>query len=335
MTGVTEDIQRRPPTSVDVARAAGVSQATVSYVLNDNPNARVSEKTRERVREAAERLGYVPHASARALRTGHSGLVLLPLPMARTGRLAQEWLDALGDALNDAGYTLVYYGERKLKGIAAARDWAALRPVSIIVDSERLTKASVELLKSSGTRAVFGIGSEPSPLVPSMVLDHRQVGELAARHLVERGCRRLGAIVPREAGIDVMGANRWRGVCRVAPDAARLDLAFSEDEARELVAGGDLPDGVFAYNDEYAMLLISALHDAGLRVPDDVAVVGADDLPIASLMRPRLTSVHFDPTANPVELVTLLDEIVRGEREAADGTVVDLFAPRLVVRDSA
>ncbi|MFI6320723.1 LacI family DNA-binding transcriptional regulator [Nonomuraea sp. NPDC050556] len=317
-----------------MARAAGVSQATVSYVLNDSPNARVSEQTRQRVREAAARLGYVPDQSARTLRTGHSGLVLVPLAPARTGRLVADLLDDMGEEFGARGYTLVQYGERRLKGVAAAKAWAALRPVAIMVDASRLTKASVELLKASGTKAVIGFSAGPSPLVPAVVLDHEVIGACAARHLLDRGCTRLGAIVPREEGIDAMGVGRWKGVRRHAPDAERIDLAFSEEEAAKVAARPDLPDGIFAYNDEYAMLLISALQDAGVRVPEDVAVMGADDLPLASLMRPRLTSVHFDTTASPGELVALVDAIVRGEREAAPGAVMKLFNGRLVVRDS-
>ncbi|NUR91796.1 MAG: LacI family DNA-binding transcriptional regulator, partial [Nonomuraea sp.] len=138
----------RPPTSVDVARAAGVSQATVSYVLNDNPHARVGEETRQRVREAAARLGYVPDASARTLRTGRSGIVLVPLPAARTGALAQAMFDAMEEEFRSRGYTLVQYGERRLTGVAAAKTWLALRPTAILVDVARLTRKSVELLRA-------------------------------------------------------------------------------------------------------------------------------------------------------------------------------------------
>lgn len=317
-----------------MARAAGVSQATVSYVLNDSPTARVSEQTRQRVRDAATRLGYVPDASARTLRTGHSGLVLVPLAPARTGRLVHDLLDEMGEELSARGYTLVQYGERHLKGVPAAKAWASLRPVAILVETSRLTKASVDLLKASGTRALIGFSAGPSPLVPSVVMDHEVIGACAAKHLLDRGRTRLGAIVPREEGIDSMGVGRWKGMRLHAPDTERIDLAFSEDEAARIAARPDLPDGIFAYNDEYAMLLISALQDAGVRVPQDVAVVGADDLTLASLMRPRLTSVHLDATATPGELVAIIDAIVRGEREAGPGAVMNLFNARVVVRDS-
>ncbi|GGT24300.1 LacI family transcriptional regulator [Nonomuraea spiralis] len=318
-----------------MARAAGVSQATVSYVLTDNPHARVSEETRRRVRDAAARLGYVPDAAARTLRTGRSGIVLMPLSRARVGRLAQQVFDELEEEFRTRGYTLVQYGERTLKGVAAARSWLALRPSAVLVEAARLTRPAVDLLHASGVRAVIGLSDQPSPLVPAVVFDHRALGAAAARHLVERGSRRLAAVVPREEGLDAMGRARLAGVREVVPGAARIDLAFSEEEAGRIVRAGDLPDGVFAYNDEYAMLLISALKDAGLRVPEDVAVVGADDLPICTLMRPRLTSVHFDATASPADLAGEIDGIVRGERPSVGGEVVARFEPRLVIRASA
>ncbi|WP_327087627.1 LacI family transcriptional regulator [Nonomuraea sp. NBC_01738] len=332
---MTEDTPRRPPTSVDVARAAGVSQATVSYVLNDNPNARVSELTRQRVRDAAARLGYVPDASARTLRTGRSGIVLIPLSAARVGGLARDLLDDLGDELRLRGYTLVQYGERRLKGVAAAKAWAGLRPSAVIVEADRLTAASVELLRTSGTQVVIGLGGGPSPLVPVAVMDHAIIGALAARHLVERGCTRVAAVVPREQGIDAMGVSRLRGVRQIVPGAERIDLAFNPEEAGRLAAGGDLPDGIFAYNDEYALLVMSALQDAGLRVPEDVAIVGADDLLLASLVRPRLTTVRFDTLSLPSDLAVMIDELVRGERQPKPGAVFELFRPRLIVRSSA
>ncbi|WP_214326969.1 LacI family DNA-binding transcriptional regulator [Nonomuraea sediminis] len=325
----------RPVTSVDVARAAGVSQATVSYVLNDNPHARVSEETRQRVRDAAARLGYVPDASARTLRTGRSGIVLLPLAEARIGPLVQAMLDDMEEEFRSRGYTLVQYGERRLTGVAAAKSWLALRPAAVIVEAGRLTRKSVDLLRSSGTRTVIAFSDEASPLVPAVVMPHEATGACAARHLVERGCTRLAAIVPKEPGIDRMGERRLSGVRAVFPAARRIDLAFSEEEAGRIAAGSDLPDGIFAYNDEYAMLLISALQDAGVRVPEDVAVVGADDLPLARLMRPRLTTVHFDASATPAEMVAIIDGMVKGERESVPGTVMTLMNPRLVVRDSA
>src|SRR5689334_13825449 len=108
-------MRERPPTSLDVAKLAGVSQATVSYVLNDRPNSRVGDATRAKVLAAADELGYVAHASARALRTGNSGLVLLPMSDIPIGPLASKFFDDLDHELTTRGFTMVTYGARNGK----------------------------------------------------------------------------------------------------------------------------------------------------------------------------------------------------------------------------
>ncbi|RJL23613.1 LacI family DNA-binding transcriptional regulator [Bailinhaonella thermotolerans] len=339
------DTPTRPATSVDVARLAGVSQATVSYVLNDRPGARVGEETRRRVREAAETLGYVPHASARSLRTGRSGLVLLALSVAPTGRLVAGILDDLEAAFRERGYTLVQYGERRLRGVTAARAWAELRPVAVIAETYRLTEAAVRLLRSSGVRAVVGFGEGPSPLVATSVIDHAEIGSLAAGHLHDRGRRRLAAIVPKEEGLRKMGLGRLRGAERAAEarglTVERVDLAFDEDEAAAAVAAwrsrdpGERPDGVFAYNDDYAMLLMSALLDAGVAVPGDVALAGCDDLPQARFTRPRLTSVRVESPPPDAGLVAAVDAAIRQERPLNPGEVLSRVQCALIARDSS
>ncbi len=224
-----------PPTSTAVARRAGVSRATVSYVLNGQAAGRVGERTQARVRAAAEELGYVPHAAARSLRAGRGRIVLLAAHADTVpvfGPLFTRFLAGFQTALHGLGYTVVLHGapaafaEPRLAGVRAA---AAAHP----------------------------------------------------------------------------GA-------RVRP----LDLALTEESAARLAA--DWPrwdlDAVFAYNDEYAMLLMRALQDAGRTIgagsPDDIAVVGADDLLLARLLRPRLTSVRAEITA-PDRIAELVDALIR------------------------
>ncbi|MCC5578326.1 LacI family DNA-binding transcriptional regulator [Microtetraspora sp. AC03309] len=337
----------KPPTSLDVAREAGVSQATVSYVLNDRQGVRISDETRARVLEAVDRLGYVPHAGARTLRTGHSGLVLVPLVDVPYGPLAVGLMEELDRELSRLGYTMIQYGARRLKGVAAARAWAELRPVAVLAPAGRLTRQSVDVLHSAGIKAVIGIGvvGWSSEIVSTMTLDHEGIGATAAEHLLARGSRTLTAIVPAEDGLRDMGLLRAAGVRRVA--AARgvpytqVDLAFSEAataarldvwRAADTTGHARTKHGVFAYNDEYAMLLMAVLADNGFSVPGDVAVVGCDDLPLANLLRPRLTTVRLDVTTGPVMLAQTLDEIVRGG--AAGRRRLALWSHALVERDS-
>ncbi|MEV4161014.1 LacI family DNA-binding transcriptional regulator [Nonomuraea dietziae] len=320
----------RPATSMDVARAAGVSQATVSYVLNDRPGSRISEETRSRVRDAAERLGYVPHAGARTLRTGSSGVVLVAVPDIPQGPLATGLLEELDKELGGRGYTMVQYGARRTKGVAAAKAWAELRPTAVVADAGRLTRAGIEVLRAAGVKAIIGMGHAPVDDVPSLLTDHEGVGALAVRHLVERGRDPVVAVVPREEGLRQMGLARLRGARSAGVPVTAVDLAFDEAEAAVFVAGLKGGEGVFAYNDEYAMLLLAALHDAGLRVPGDVAVIGCDDLPLARLTRPRLSTVRPDLSAAPARMATLIDRLVRG-MVCGD---VDVWTLQLIERGS-
>ena len=330
---------RRPPTSDDVARRAGVSRATVSYVLNGVPESRISQVTAARVREAAGELGYVPHAMARSLRAGRTGLVLVPRMTSPPGPMLDSFQEALEGRLAELGYTVVIHGDRRIGGMAGARVWASLRPAGIVVETRRLTHRSVEVLRSAGVTAILGLGWSASRLVPTLVNDHAGVGRCAAEHLVATGRRRLAAVVPRDPQLLALGLERLAGFRTAAAahgiDVERVDLAFDQVGAA-LVAGrwaaGTRPDGVFAYNDEYGMLLLRAILDAGLDVPGDVAVVGADDLPLCDLLRPRLTSVHMEAVSSARSVADTLHGLVQGGSRPLPS--MRLLQPRIVARES-
>ncbi|MFE2146902.1 LacI family DNA-binding transcriptional regulator, partial [Streptomyces sp. NPDC059456] len=282
------------PTSADVARLAGVSRATVSYVLNNAEAVRISEPTRRKVRQAAEELGYVPHAAARSLRAGHTRIVLLPTSHVPIGPLYSAFLNELQWSLRRLDYTVVQYGSLGLSGDEAARAWAELRPVAVISLGEiSLSAHNVATLKRAGARAVITMGPAGVPGAHSLVMDQSEVGVRAAAHLVERGHRRIGVVVPQEEGLGLFSTPRLEGARSVADAVVEpLPMADSEESAAALAARWRSLglDAVFAYNDEYAMLLMRALMDEGLRVPEDVAVMGADDLLIGRLLRPRLST---------------------------------------------
>ncbi|MER7761765.1 LacI family DNA-binding transcriptional regulator [Streptomyces sp. NPDC097619] len=327
------------PTSADVARLAGVSRATVSYVLNNAEAVRISEPTRRKVRAAAEELGYVPHAAARSLRAGHTRIVLLPTAHIPVGPLYSGFLNELQWALRRLDYTVVQYGSLGLTGDQAARAWAELRPVAVISLGENtLSARNVDTLKRAGARAVITLGPDTVPGAHALVMDQREVGARAAAHLLERGRRRIGVVVPEEEGFAMFSLPRLAGVRATAePEGAEvtgIPMAYTEESAARLARRWpELGlDGVFAYNDEYAMLLMRALQDAGTAVPDRVAVVGADDLLLGRLLRPRLSSVRIElPTGD--RLAELVDRAVRerGEPEELHG----LMSARVMARESS
>ncbi|MFD3991443.1 LacI family DNA-binding transcriptional regulator [Streptomyces sp. NPDC058583] len=344
MSQPTEHTPERPtgravPTSADVARLAGVSRATVSYVLNNTSAVRISEPTRRRVREAAEELGYVPHAAARSLRAGHSRMVLLPTSHVPVGPLYSQFFNEFQWALRRLDYTVVQYGSVGLEAEEAARAWAELRPVAVVSLGEvQLTGQGVEILKRSGARAVITLGTQGVEGTHALVMDQGRVGEVATAHLVESGRRRIGVVIPEEPGLAMFSGPRLEGARRAVrgTDATvvPLPLRYEEESAEELAARWrELGlDAVFAYNDEYAMLLMRALQDAGLAVPEEVAVVGADDLLLGRLLRPRLSTVRIDMVLGR-ELAELVDRAVR-EPEVPPRTRA-LLASEVVRRESS
>lgn len=281
----------RRVTSADVAREAGVSRTTVSFVLNDRPGHTIPEATRERVLEAARRLDYRPHASARALASGHSGIVLLALPDMPVGDGVGRFAEELAAALADRGLTLVTHfagvDGRSLQDVCAAVD------ASAVIGLSAFDEATVRALRGVGVRAVVPGDDD----VPAM----RGVGRLQARHLIERGHRRLGYALPVHPGHLPMARHRLRGVaaaCAAAslepPVAVGVDLEVdaAARAVRRWVSGA--VTGVCGFDDETALAVLAGAREAGVAVPDGLAVVGAGDIPGAALALPSLTTVAFD-----------------------------------------
>ncbi|MFG2772224.1 LacI family DNA-binding transcriptional regulator [Streptomyces sp. NPDC048350] len=303
-------------TSADVARLAGVSRATVSFVLNDTPGHRVSESTRARVLDAADRLGYVPHAAARSLRAGRSNLVLMPASISAIGRLVSDWVDDLHSELDRHGYTAVLHAGRFSDPVDAARAWAELRPAAVVaLDGDRLTRQAADLLRRAGVRGILAFASHPVSGVHTIGFDHARIGAAAAEHLIARGRTRIGVVIPRERGLGALAEPRLAGAESVAArhmaTVTPLELAYTRESATALArrwASLDL-DSVFAYNDEYAALLLHALQVEGVAVPDEVAIVGSDDLVLSGLQQPALTTVRLD-LASPAQIADALHELI-------------------------
>ncbi|MER6910288.1 LacI family DNA-binding transcriptional regulator [Streptomyces sp. NPDC000594] len=331
--------ERSVPTSADVARLAGVSRATVSYVLNNTASVRISEPTRRRVREAAEELGYVPHAAARSLRAGHTRMVLLPATAFPHGPQFHRFFHELQWALRRLDYTVVQYGSLGLDGDDAARAWAELRPVAVVsLGDVGLTAHGVDILKRSGAKAVISLAPRPVEGAHSLVMDQRGVGGCAVTHLVQRGKRSIGVVMPREPGLEHFAESRFEGAAGAATAAGArvepLPLSYDEESAAGLAhRWRDLGlDAVYAYNDDYAMLLMRALQDEDIDIPGRTAVIGAEDLLLGRLLRPRLSTVHIDLVTGRF-LAELVDQAVRDPDDRP--RTRDLMGVRAVHRESS
>ncbi|WP_175482864.1 LacI family DNA-binding transcriptional regulator [Actinokineospora iranica] len=282
----------RAPTLGDVARRAGVSTATVSFVLNGRAEGRVSAATQVRVQEAVDALGYVTHAHARALRNGRGDLVILALGESALTRSITRGFTAFVRRLAAAGFTVAMGGQAPDK----AKKWAELRPAAVVVPVSTLTEKIVETVRRGGG-TVIGVGRVASELAPTVVLDDGPIGRAAAAELVARGRGNLVALVPSGIAEDDLAANRLTGIREAAAGVRPVPMDPTPADAARVVdqlLRSDPPDGVVGTSDVLAGLVLGALLDRGVAVPGEVAVVGIDDEPLCEMVRPRLTSVGYD-----------------------------------------
>jgi DNA-binding LacI/PurR family transcriptional regulator len=207
--------------------------------------------------------------------------------------------EQLSDQLQRNGFTLLLHADRGARGVSGARLWAELRPAAVLVSADRCTKASIALLRRAGTQVLL-TSERPSPLAETLVLDQRLIGAAAAEHLLAAGHRRLAALVPG-GDLAPLGRSRCDGVREAATAAgAQVEEIPVEPTPESAARAADLlgrpggPTAVFTYNDEYGALFHSVLSDRGISFPDDIALVGADDLPVATYLRPALSSVTIN-----------------------------------------
>jgi DNA-binding LacI/PurR family transcriptional regulator len=326
----------RPVTSADVAKAAGVSRTTVSLVLNGVDTIALADTTKDRVRRIARELGYVPHSGARALRSGYTGIVLMPSGGTALGRIVAEWATHLEDALNALGLTFVVFGSRGLTPVDAARTWSQFRPAAVLtLGSTPLTTQAAEVLRANGTRALLATGEGPIDGTHVIVTGQADAGAIAVEHLRARGKQRLAVVLPQVPGLEKLGKERYvRAVATSGRDLIAMPMAYDRDSAlvtaRECLRRG--VEGVFAFDDDFALLLLGAFRSLGADVPGQVAVVGADDLVAGTLSVPPLTTVRIQfPPA--VEVAATVDQLLRGEAES--GGITYAPPPELVVRTSS
>ncbi|MBV8972959.1 MAG: substrate-binding domain-containing protein [Sphingomonadaceae bacterium] len=333
-------------TSFDIAALAKVSQPTVSRALRGDKT--VSEATRKRIEAVAQLLGYKVDRAASSLRSGHSNTLALlffedPLPdgsfinpffLSMLGSILRTCAERQYDLLTSfqqlsSDWHVDYEDSRKADGL-----------ILLGYGDYALYRARLEQLARQGTHFVRWGAVEPGAGETTIGCDNIAGGRAAAAHLVARGCRRVAFLGDASDHYPEF-RDRYRGLCdglaaagvatepMLRADCLSLESAGYE-AARALLAGGAAFDGLFAASDLIALGAMRALAEAGRRVPDDVAVIGFDDIPAAALGHPPLTTVAQDYSrAGPL----LVDALVRRlHGEEAENRVL---APRLVVRASA
>ncbi len=336
----------------DVASLAGVSTSTVSNVLNGRVD-RMARETLARVEAAIAQLKYRPNTTARHLKTGHTPLIGLLVPsMANPmyGFIARE-IEAL--AQERYGFRIMIGNTYRDKDKEARffDDLLSHGVRGVIIISSLIDEQHVEAAAQRGLVVVsYDRGATPglTSIVDHVSVDSFETGRLAAQHLIDHGHRRLAFVTPagrtmsrNEKIAGFMAAAQAAGlhgdaamVVEATPENDYGDSVMSElgrAQAVRLAALPQRPTGIVGVNDLTAFGLMAGFRDAGLSVPDDVSVLGIDNVFLSTLMHPAMTSVRLPV---PEMAQVMVERVMSRLADTSIATQEFIFQPTLVTRDS-
>jgi len=333
------EVDGRPVSLKILADYLGLSPATISLVVNDAPGAKsIGAKTRQRVLAAAKKFNYKPNFLARSLRTRHSFTVGVVVPELSEGYFPMV-MSGVEQHLLQSGYLhFVVSHQCKPDLLAGYPQLLTERAVDgfILVNTDLKTPVDVPVVSISGHKKTRGVSN--------INLDHDLAAKLALEHLYSLGHRSIAFM---KAPPNVLDSEfRWEGIQQLAADIGicmRPELCIRVMNAgwtpeigypsvRDLLAVRRDFTAIFCFNDSAAIGAIRAINDAGLRCPEDISVIGFDDIATANFTTPRLTTIR-QPLQRMGEVAAqLLLKRIQHPKESYPDTM--MFEPELVVRES-
>ena len=305
-------------TIYDVAREAGVSMATVSRVVNNNPN--VKPQTRKKVHEAIERLGYRPNAVARGLASKKTTTVGVVIPDISNANFA-EVARGIEDIANMYHYNIILTNadKRKEKEIRVVNTLLEKQVDGLLFMGGAVTDDHREAFKTSNVPIVLCGTTDEQNAYPSVDIDHEAAAFDAVNLLIQEGHRNI-AMISGTLQDPATGYARFQGYRKALEKAG---IPYREDYVRVgnykyesgieatqyFLSLPERPTAIFAANDEMAIGAIHCIQDAGLKVPEDISVIGLDNSRMSSMVRPLLTTVAqpmYDIGAVAMRLLTKL-----------------------------
>lgn len=305
-------------TIYDVAREAGVSMATVSRVVNNNPN--VKPQTRKKVFEAIERLGYRPNAVARGLASKKTTTVGVVIPDI-SNSIFSEVARGIEDIANMYHYNIILCNadKKKEKEIRVVNTLLEKQVDGLLFMGGAITEDHVQAFKTSSVPVVLCATADEKRLIPSVDIDHEKAAYDAVNVLIQNGHKNI-AMISGTLQDPANGFARYQGYKKALEDAG---IPLREEYVRignyRYESGLEVtkyflelperPTAIFAATDEMAIGAIHTLQDSGLKVPDDVSVISVDNIRMASMVRPQLTTVAqpmYDIGAVAMRLLTKL-----------------------------
>ncbi len=328
-----------PLTLEDIAHLSGVSRSTVSRVINGDEN--VSPATRQRVLDVIRQHNYQPNQAARRLAAGRTDTFGLVIPAASGATFSNPYfsqiIQGVSNTCSQQDYSLMLWLSDLEHEQRILRHLANNNLMDGVVVSFTLANDPIVETLARGQLPFVIIGHHPNPGINSVDIDHRQAAYLATRHLVEHGYRRVATISGPRA--QIAGQDRLKGFTQALSEAGLFDNSliaqgdFGESSGYTAMQGllPKNPEAVFAANDLMATGAYRAIYEAGLKIPDDIAVIGFDDIPIAAQLHPPLTTIR-QPLLRLGQLaVERLIEILREPQSPPRQTTL---VPEFVLRQS-
>lgn len=331
-------MRERALKSADVAREAGVSRATVSYVLNDRRDVRVSDATRQHVWDVARRLGYIGSPAGRALRTGRGEVVLLLLPDWEFGGQLAYVLEDIGQLVAKHGLVCLRYEGPHWQG---SLDRLLGRiPVACVVTLAPLEGNDHDTLASTQVPEVRAWLLDQPGHPHTTTIHQADIVKAQIDHLLQQGYPRLAYLATEERhGRPFTDARisafdeicRSRGLSPMPTAMVSCDVDAIASVLHTWIASSPAPLGVIAWNDLTALGIISAADLGGFQIPHQLGVIGGDDTLVASLTRPSLSSVRFDLAS---EARGIASQIAAAVGQDVTDQVSDAVLVQVVPRES-
>lgn len=338
------EVKKQGVTAADVAAAAGVSQSTVSRVINDVHTPFISEKTNLLVRKVARELGYSPNPIARALRNQRTNLIGLIVREIADPFFA-EFVAALTTQARSRGYQVILAHARSdpkeglaMTGVLDIRHCAGVLLLGDLRDDQH---ALQQMLQDNPAVVALCRGKSPSQAV-TINADNRAGMRQLLDHLYDLGHRRfafidggwLGDIRERREAFVEYTNERNLPVPRKWIRKEANDAHGGYRAMQKLLTFNPRPTAVIAADDVMAIGAIRAATDAGLSVPGEISVVGFDDVPVGCFISPSLTTVRQPIEAMSFHALSLLSELIDGEFNIEERRLIQLM-PELIVRESS
>ena len=338
-------VKEKRPTSFEVAQLAGVSRTTVSFVLNGVAKANISAVTQARVHAAARTLGYVPAAAGRTLASGRTrtlGLFICHAEHLQVDAFIPGALSGLNEVSQKNGFKVIVEAVEDPARPDAYLDLVRAKQVDglVVLNPRRGDKELARLTSENFPLVIIGASKLPHAYTVSTD-DNTAPAERLTRHLIGLGHTRIAHI--SYGGLEYQGADeRFQGYRQALAEAGLLyDPALLREgdysAASGFTAMTSLLDAhtdfsaVFISNDTVALGAMAALRGRGLRIPEDVAVVGYDDIPVAAYAAPPLTTVHSPAREHGRLAGEMLIKLIRGEAVAMGRVQLGL---ELIIRES-